>query len=419
VNHQPKNKPNIFKHNGISYLIPFVLITSLFLIWGVSHALLDVLNKHFQNVLHVSKMESGYIQAAMYGGYFIAALPAGILMQKIGFRKSIMVGLFVVASGAFLFFPATELQEFWSFLIPLFVIACGLACLETAANPYTTVLGPPESAERRINLAQSFNAVGWIFGTMLGSAVILSSTGSGRNQFDAMAIPYIFLGGTVLIVGLFFLYVPLPENEENPIISAKPDEKNNIPLFKRKFFVYAVIAQFFYVAAQTGINSFFINFSVEAVPNLSDENAGYLLAIGGMCMFFLGRLSGSFLMGRFNPVKILTLYAIINVLNMIIVVANLGWISVIALFITYFFMSVMFPTIFSLGIKGLGPKTKKASSFIVMAIVGGAVCPPLMGYIADQSSMNLGFIVPLVCFGFVVAFGVVRLKGDSSKTVLQ
>ena len=198
---------SLVKVNGKNYLAPFILITSLFFLWGFAHSLLDVLNKHFQNVLHVSRSQSGLVQAAVYGGYFMAAIPAGLFMKKYGFKKGILLGLAFVAVGSLLFVPATKIQAFWSFLVPLFIIACGLAGLETAANPYTTVLGPAEGAERRINLSQSFNAIGWIIGPLVGSAIILSTTKESGDQFSALAIPYLGLAAFVLLVGFFFFKI--------------------------------------------------------------------------------------------------------------------------------------------------------------------------------------------------------------------
>lgn len=406
-------KEKLLQINGKNYFLPFLLITSLFLIWGFAHALLDVLNKHFQNILDVSKMESGFIQAAVYGGYFIAAIPAGIFIKRFGFKRGIILGLLLVAFGSFLFIPATGIQQFWSFLIPLFIIACGLASLETAANPYTTVLGPKESAERRINLAQSFNAVGWILGPLVGSAIILSTQKGGGEEFSSLAIPYMGLGGVVLLVGLFFFFTKLPEvtgHFDHGHLEEDATRLDSTPLINHRHFLLAVVAQFFYVAAQTGINSFFINYVTESIPSINDENAGYILGFGGMGMFWLGRLTGSYFMGIFKPNRILSTYAIINVLLMTLVVARLGWLSVVALFSTYYFMSIMFPTIFAFGIKDLGEQTKQASSYIVMAIVGGAICPPVMGYIADVSSMNLAFIIPLVCFAVVFYYGIFGYK---------
>lgn len=404
----------IKSQDGSNYLLPFILITSLFLIWGFAHAILDVLNKHFQNILGISKMESGFVQAAVYGGYFLAAIPAGLFMKRFGFKKGIILGLLLVAAGSFLFIPAAGIQQFWSFLIPLFIIACGLASLETAANPYTTVLGPGESAARRINLSQSFNAVGWIIGPLVGSVIILSTQKGDGNEFTALAIPYMGLGFIVLLIAYIFTRTSLPEvdapEEKAGTHENTGDNQHRKALIKQRHFVMAVVAQFFYVAAQTGVNSFFINYVTEALPGISDETAGYILGFGGMGMFWLGRLSGSFVMAYFKPYRLVALYAGINVVLMLLVVVSLGWISVIALFSSYFFMSVMFPTIFVLGIKDLGPATKRASSFIVMAIVGGAVCPPLMGYIADVSSMQYGFVLPLIGFAVVLYYGIAGYK---------
>ncbi len=396
---------------GISYLVPFMLITSLFLIWGFAHALLDVLNKHFQNILEISKMKSGFIQAAMYGGYFLAALPAGLFIRKAGYKKGIILGLMLVALGSFLFIPAAGIRAFWSFLTALFIIACGLASLETAANPYTTILGPPESAERRINLSQSFNAIGWILGPLVGSALILTTRKGSGEEFSALTMPYLGLGIAVSLIALFFMRIRMPElTNQTEIETTDNRQEVSLRLFQRPHFIMAVIAQFFYVAAQTGINSFFINYVTEVMPSISDEKAGYILGFGGMGMFWLGRLSGSWLMRWIKPSRLLAFYAGMNVLLMILVVAGFGWLSIIALFTSYFFMSIQFPTIFALGIKDLGPQTKRASSFLVMAIVGGAICPPTMGYIADHSRMAWGFLLPLIGFGFVTYYGLLGYK---------
>ena len=408
-----KNDNSLFRVNGKNYFIPFVLITSLFFLWGFAHALLDVLNKHFQNVLNISRSESGLVQAAVYGGYFLAAVPAGMFMKKYGYKKGILLALGLVAIGALLFVPATHIKEFWSFLVALFILACGLASLETAANPYTTVLGPEESSARRINLAQSFNAIGWIIGPLIGSAIILSTSAKDGNQYSALAIPYLGLAAFVLLVAVFFFRIELPEvsgHEDHGIIVEDINSALEVkPLFSHSHFILAIITQFFYVASQTGINSFFINYVVDTI-HVKDEVAGYILAFGGMGMFFLGRLSGSFVMSRIKPNLLLSIYAVINVALMALVVANIGIISVVALFCSYFFMSIMFPTIFALGLKDLGAQTKRAASFIVMSIVGGAICPIVMGLIADKFNMPLGFLIPL--FGFIVIayFGLVGYK---------
>jgi FHS family L-fucose permease-like MFS transporter len=428
-----QHKKSLVRVNGKNYLVPFLLVTSLFLLWGFAHGLLDVLNKHFQDTLHVKKAQSALVQFAVYIGYFAMGIPAGLMMKRYGYRKGIILGLLLFATGAFLFYPSALLGSFWPFLLALFIIACGLAFLETAANPYTTVLGPQESAAQRINLAQSFNAVGWILGPLLGGLLIFGAEHSpSSGKFDSLVMPYLAIGLVVLGVALAFIFTRLPEIREK---TADETIEENPPmklLLKYPFFVMAVIAQFLYVAAQTGINSFFINYVTEELPNVqipvtnilshmgrfgeifSPKNpaqaASLVLAVGGMGLFWLGRLSGSFMMKYFKATNLLAFYACVNTLLMFIVVLGLGWTSVVALFSTYFFMSIMFPTIFALGIHNLGPLTKKASSFLVMAVAGGAFLPILMGLIADNFNMALGFILPLLCFAFIGYYGMAGYK---------
>ena len=392
------------------FLVPFILVTSLFFLWGFAHGCIDVLNKHFQELLSMSRAKSAFIQFVFYGAYFLMAVPAGMLMQKVGYKRGIIIGLLLFAGGAFLMFPATFIQTFGSFLICLFIIACGLTCLETAANPYTTVLGPPDYAERRINFSQSFNGLGWIAGPLVGGILIFSGSGGG-NKFSTIALPYMLIGTLVLIVALFFWRIKFPPVREEIEVSSSGNAGSIRDLLNYPHFILAVVAQFLYVAAQTGVNSFFINYVTEELPTLTNRQASLILGIGGMGLFWLGRFTGSTIFMRIiKPNRLLAFYAMANVIMMALVVAGLGWTSVIALFSTYFFMSVMFPTIFALGIKGLGPLTKRASSFLVMAIVGGALFPLLMGYIADISSMAMGFIVPLVCFAFVAYYGLSGYK---------
>ena len=390
------------------YLIPFILVTSLFFLWGFAHGCLDVLNKHFQELLSMSKAKSALVQFVFYGGYFLMAVPAGLLMHRFGYKKGIIFGLSLFCAGAFLMLPATFIQTFGSFLACLFIIACGLTCLETAANPYTTVLGPSVSAERRINFSQSFNGLGWIAGPLIGGLLIFSGN-SGENKFSSIALPYMLIGTLVFFVAILFWRVTLPEVKEEFHTSGNNASDNDVTwknLFRHKHFILAVIAQFFYVAAQTGVNSFFINYVTEEMPAISNQAASRILAFGGMGLFWLGRFTGSTLFMRLaKPNRLLATYALMNVITMSLVVAGLGWISVVALFTTYFFMSIMFPTIFALGIKDLGPLTKKGSSLLVMSIVGGALIPVLMGRIADVSTMAIGFIVPLCCFAFIFYFG--------------
>lgn len=400
--------PLLKSRDGRNYLYPFILLTSLFFLWGFAHGLLDVLNKHFQELLHVTRAESGLVQFSVYGGYFLAALPAGYFMNRFGYKKGIILGLLLYATGAFLFYPAAAAQSFLPFLAALLIIAFGLAFLETAANPYVSVLGPNESAGRRLNFSQSFNGLGWIFGPLTGGLIIFGLQSSGENSFSSIAWPYLGVGVVVLFVALLFGRTRLPEIKEEP--SPGNEGTTYRDLLTHRHFILAVIAQFFYVAAQTGINSFFINYTTETITGISNAQAAMILSFGGMGLFWAGRLSGSFLMRKYQPHKLLSVYAGICLMLMLTVMAGLGWASVSALFITYFFMSIMFPTIFVLGLKNLGSLTKKASSFLVMAIVGGALCPMLMGYIADQSAMQWGFGVPLLCFVFVFFYGIIGYK---------
>lgn len=389
---------------GKSYLVPFILITSLFLLWGFAHGLLDVLNKHFQGVFTMTKAESGLVQFSTYIAYFLMALPAGAFMKRYGYRKGIIMGLLLFAIGAFGFIPAAFLHSATPFLIALFVIACGLCILETAANPYSTILGPSASAAQRLNLSQSFNGLGWILGPLVGGLLIF-----GASEGDSMALtkPYILVGGIVLFVALLFFFTKLPEikPEEEEEVTAIVEEKPAAFLWKRRQFVRSVVAQFCYCAAQTGIFGFFINYVTEMDPGISNLRASRILAFGGMALFMIGRLSGSFTMKWLAPGRLLTWYSLLSAVCMALVVASVGTLSLYALYLSFFFMSIMFPTIFALGLEGMGVYTKKASSYIVMGVAGGAFSPMLMGYIGEEN-MALGFIVPLIAFLYILYFAI-------------
>ncbi len=389
---------------GKSYLVPFILITSLFLLWGFAHGLLDVLNKHFQGVFTMTKAESGLVQFSTYIAYFLMALPAGAFMKRYGYRKGIIMGLLLFAIGAFGFIPAAFLHSATPFLIALFVIACGLCILETAANPYSTILGPSASAAQRLNLSQSFNGLGWILGPLVGGLLIF-----GASEGDSMALtkPYILVGGIVLFVALLFFFTKLPEikPEEEKEVIAIVEEKPAASLWKRRQFVRSVVAQFCYCAAQTGIFGFFINYVTEMDPGISNLRASRILAFGGMALFMIGRLSGSFTMKWLAPGRLLTWYSLLSAVCMALVVASVGTLSLYALYLSFFFMSIMFPTIFALGLEGMGVYTKKASSYIVMGVAGGAFSPMLMGYIGEEN-MALGFIVPLIAFLYILYFAI-------------
>lgn len=404
------NKPSLVAApGGKSYLVPFVLITSLFLLWGFAHGLLDVLNKHFQGAFTMTKAESGLVQFSTYIAYFLMALPAGVLMKRFGYRAGIIVGLSLFAVGSFAFIPAAFLHSAVPFLIALFVIACGLCILETAANPYSTILGPSHSAAQRLNLSQSFNGLGWILGPLVGGVLIF---GSPEGDAFALVRPYILIGSVVLLVAVLFAFTKLPEVKEQATDKLLSDSSSaveaatpTVPLWRCGQFVRSVVAQFCYCGAQTGIFSFFINYVTEANPAITDMEASKILAFGGMALFMVGRLSGSFTMKWMAPNRLLTWFSLASVICMVLVVASVGEVSLYALYVSFFFMSIMFPTIFALGLEGMGAYTKKASSYIVMGVAGGAFSPLLMGYIGEND-MALGFFVPLVAFLYIFYFAI-------------
>ncbi len=388
--------------DGKSYLVPFILITSLFLLWGFAHGLLDVLNKHFQGVFTMTKAESGLVQFSTYIAYFLMALPAGMFMKRFGYKKGIILGLCLFAVGAFAFIPAAYLHSASPFLIALFVIACGLCILETAANPYSTILGPEESGAQRLNLSQSFNGLGWILGPLVGGMLIF---GGAEDDPFTLTKPYILVGSVVLLVAILFFFTKLPEVQEE----TDEEEKMIAPvsgtasMWRHPQFIRAIIAQFCYCAAQTGIFSFFINYVTEVDTSMTNIEASRILAFGGMALFMIGRLSGSFTMRWMSPARLLTWFALADAVCMALVVVSVGTVSLYALYLSFFFMSIMFPTIFALGLEGMGSYTKKASSYIVMGVAGGAFAPMLMGYIGADN-MAVGFVIPLLSFLYILYF---------------
>lgn len=393
-------KPGLFRTaDGKNYLWPFVLVTSLFFLWGLAHSILDVLNKHFQETMDgVGKTESALVQAVMYGGYFVMALPAGQIIKRYGYRAGVITGLLLYGIGALLFIPGGQLLSFPFFLFSLFVIGCGLTCLETSANPYVTVLGNAEGAARRINLSQSFNGLGWIVGPLIGGHFAFA-VGADKGS---IAIPYAIIGVVVLCVALVFAQVKLPEVQADGVAQTKSAHATD-SLWQHRNFVYGLIALFLYVAAQTGINSFFINYVTEHA-SVSNVNASLLLGFGGMGLFMAGRMGGSWLMLRVRAERVLLYCAVGATLAMAVLLSGAGVAGVAAFMLCYLCESIMFPTIFALALKGVGQHTKRASSFLIMSIVGGAIAPVLMGLIADHASMAMAFIVPLCCFVVIAAY---------------
>lgn len=432
-----KKKSMFVTDDGRNVLLTFVLLVSLFTLWGFCNGMIDVMDKHFQEELHLSLAQSAWVQFAHYLGYFLMALPAGWLAMKLGYKGGIIMGLLLVAVGGFWFIPATRLATFWAFLLGVCTIAAGLTFLETIANPYTTVLGPPEFAATRINLAQSCNGIGMLCGPIAGGWFFYSKDAGGASTGSAQIwIPYTGIAVLVVVLSVVFYFAPVPNikmEDDFHLDDATPGVSKSI--WSHPHFVMAVVAQFLYVAAQAGIFSFFINYMTSQVPpvpgswkdgwmsgwlephsggvlGFSDKGAANLASLG--FLFFLsGRFLGAALLRRFSAHLLLGLYGAANVLLCLVIFCKVGWVSVAAVFLTYFFMSIMFPTIFALGIFGLGQRAKSASSFIVMAIMGGAVLPKVMGAVADRYDLSRGFIVPLFCFAFVGAYAFLwpRLSG--------
>jgi FHS family L-fucose permease-like MFS transporter len=390
------------------YLLPFIMITSLFFLWGFAYGLLDVLNKHFQETLNITKSRSTLLQAAYFGAYFLVALPAGLFMNRFGYKKGIIMGLLLYALGALLFYPAAQNASFNFFLLALFILASGLACLETAANPYVTVLGPPETSTNRLNLSQCFNGVGSFLGPIIAAYLFFNDAAQSESgNLESVKLIYVIVGVLVLIVAGIFMRTNLPEIKENEIVSA--GSLNQKPLFKHANFSYGIVAQFFYVAAQVGIAALFINYCTESGVGIDNAGGAKLLSVG-LILFTAGRFVGTSLMRFIKPNTLLAVYSIINVLLCAAVISKLDWLSVYALLALFFFMSIMFPTIFALSIKDLGKHTKKASSFLIMSIVGGAIVPVIMGAVADQHSTAVSYIIPLVCFIFVFLYAIKGYK---------
>ena len=395
---------SLYSYKGHNYLVPFVLITSLFFLWGFAHGILEVLNPHVQETFQVTKATAALVQAAVYGGYFLMALPAGWIIRRYGYRCGVVSGLLLYALGALLFIPGAYINSFYFFVFSLFVIGCGLTCLETSANPYATVLGDPRKAESRINLSQSFNGLGWIFGPLVGGQLLFSGA--------SIALPYTIVGIVVLMVAMVFVRVPLPEIADAAEENVAESSASASTKMWNLSFVLGVVALFLYVAAQTGVNSFFINYMTEAA-DISKKTAANWLAFGGMGLFVIGRLSGSWMMSRVSPRRLLGVYALLASLATCFIVLGTGLMTMGAFFVVYLTESIMFPTIFSLALGQSGGHTKQASSILIMTIVGGAIAPVLMGHIADTTgSMALAFLIPLCCYLYIAAYSMKTPKSQ-------
>jgi MFS transporter, FHS family, L-fucose permease len=481
--------------DGQNYTMTFFLVATLFLLWAVLNSLIDTMDKHFQDLLHLTKAQSAWVQFAHYFGYTLMALPAGMVTRKLGYKGGIIFGLLLVSLGGFWFVPATQIAQFWAFLLGVCVVAMGLTVLETVANPYTTVLGPKEYGTFRINVAQSFNGFGWITGPLIASHFFYATTGGAEAANKTLYIPYLIIAIVVLFMAFAFYKANVPDiqtqddyHTDEPGAVAAAEKVTNkglsfvlmfigasvidfsiyailtyvievqvpgwlflVPLAVAGVFLWnyaqsltthdiwahphfsaATVSQFLYVAAQAGIFSFFINYMISETPAISeglrnswvgttflgdgigeangawrllDRGASRVLSVA-FFLFFIGRVTGSWLLRKTAAHHALGTYAAINLILCAVVMMKIGWISVAAVFGTFFFMSIMFPTIFALGIFGLGPDSKKkASAFIVMSITGGALMPKLMGHLGDVYNMSISFLMPLVCFGLIAAYG--------------
>lgn len=407
------------------------MVATLFFIWGFCHAMLDVLNKHFQNILHVSKAQSGLIQTSMFGAYFLVAFPAALLIRRIGYQRGILLGLIIVAIGAFLFVPAgLVFKAFWAFLLAMFVLASGLGCIETAANPYVTVLGPKEGAAGRLSIAQAFNSVAYMIAPSVGALLIFGKhqEAGAEVNFNSLIAPYVVLGCVVLAVFTVFSFIKLPTINEQDGKAADDPAAHKAPLFRQPHFVFGIATQFLYIAAQVGVNAFALNYILEnaITKNVSgaavqdplfawygqlmhaatpEAIAAWVVTIA-MVLYAFGRFSGAAIAKFMKPHMMLAAYGIANTIIIAIVMMDIKNFSWRVLPFCWLFMSIMFPFIFAMSLRNLGEKTKLAASFQIMSIVGGAIAPPLMGWLADAyHSMAICFILPLIGFIATTLYG--------------
>lgn len=389
------------------YLVTLVFVTSLFLLWGIAITMADVLNRHFQAVLHLTRSQSAFVQFAIFGAYFVMGIPAGLFMKKFGYKNGVLLGLGLFAAGAFLFVPAAYASSFGMFGFALFILGCGLSTLETVAHPFVAALGDQRSSDQRINFAQSFNAVGAMLGPLIGSYFLLRDAHSAADELSSVRILYTVIGTVILLIALAFAAVKVPDTSDPHAQNTDGSAAGTGPapekaLFAQRHFVWAVIAQFFNVAAQAGTWAFFINYGHEKMGFTDQAAANYMVVF--MAMMLSGRFAGTFLMRVIAPNRLLAAFALGNVLMCIIVAQSLGWPSYIALLLINFFFSIMYPTIFSLGIKNLGERTQQASSFISMGMVGGALFPFIMGRAADRYGVAHAYYLPVVCYLVIFLF---------------
>jgi FHS family L-fucose permease-like MFS transporter len=405
-------------------LFAVALITSLFFLWGISLNLNSILVPHLKKACQLTDLQSAFVDSAYYIAYFIVAIPAGLFMHKYGYKKGIVLGLLLFATGAFLFYPAAQMRVYGFFLFALFIIASGCGMLETAANPYINNLGDPEHATFRINFAQSFNGLAAFLAPIIGGIFILSGKNFTAAQEHAMSaqqlhdylqgesnavkVPYIIIGLVVLSVAILIWKTSLPDIKEH----TEGDTHTSWgSIFSEKNLLLGVGGIFFYVGAQAAVTSFFIRYS-KHTGAIQEKEAASLLALA-MAGFMIGRFAGSVAMRFMRPVVLLVTYSVINCGLLVLAYFLDGRLSVYAIMGVPFFMSIMFPTIFSLSIRGLGEKTKKASSLLIMGIVGGAVIPLLLGRVSDMSNIRIAYLMPLICFLYILYFALTNIRVKS------
>jgi MFS transporter, FHS family, L-fucose permease len=421
--HLTNDKPRLFPTGN---LLPFILVTALFMFWGIAVNLNDVLIKQFMKSFEISRLAAGFVQTFFFFGYFALAMPAAFVMRKYNYKTGLIIGLFLYALGTLLFWPAAIIGKYIFFLLALFVIASGLAFLETGANPFIATLGDPRTSEQRLNFSQSFNPLGAITGVLIGTVFIFSGIEHSDLEIEALKAagtydaylqseiirivkPYLIIGAVMFVWALILIRTKFPKSTDEQDSTGKMSKGRFGDLFKHSHFIQGAIAQFFYVGAQVGTWSFYIQY-IQEYTGEPEKVAGYFLT-GSLVAFGVGRFTATFLMKYFKPQKLMGIYGLINIILVGMGVLFPGWVGLWAVFFTSFFMSLMFPTIFALGIKELGPNTKLGGSMIIMAIIGGAALTPIMGLIADRTgSMALAMIVPLICYVFVTYYAFIGSK---------
>jgi FHS family L-fucose permease-like MFS transporter len=419
------------------FILPFILVTSLFFLWAIGVNLNDVLIPHLKKAFGLTDFQSSFIQVAFFGGYFLGAFPAGRLMERVGYKGGILTGLLICASGALLFIPASLSGAYSFFLLALFVMSSGQSFLEVGANPYVTVLGPADSSARRLNLAQSFNAVGAVVTPALGAMFILSGIEYSPSQLAAMTpqqlaayraqeagmvrMPYLVITGIFLLVTALIYFSRLPEVAPTGTVTQNQGsggERGLKSVLAHPHLIKGVIAQFFYVGAQVGVGSFVIRFVKHTIPDTPEKMAARFLVFHQVG-FMIGRFAGSAMMKRFSAPKLLSVFGAGALICVVVGITAPGLVSVLAIVLVGFFNSIMFPTIFALSLKNLGDLTKRGSSLLVMSIIGGGLIPPVMGRISDATNIRVAFLVPLICYAYVIYFALAGYKPTEVSTVSQ